>query len=181
VQPTGGAPKRRKTAAIETGESQAVPKKIIVAKTKALLANLKKTLKAQKFYKGWDRTTRDVNIDDVFSKAEFDAVFLQLGKQTQPTPDNNPNSTVILRDLDSADLEAIFGAGIKNIKSTVWTKGGQPQRGFFGSSGFSKSVKLGSEPIVVKSAKLTYRTKSSKLTLKCACLNGESEHDPDSF
>jgi len=135
-------------------------------------------LKNQKFYNGWDRTAREVSVEDVFTEEEFLEIFGNHGIQIQPTPTNKPNSSVTIRDLDKDALLAVFGKLLSSVKGAVWSKGGKPG-GFnrSGGSGFTKSIKLLTSPITVTQARLTYHANQSKLSVKFSCINQGDDLD----
>jgi len=71
----------------------------------------------------------------------------------------------------------------------VWNKGGKPTHGYAGfggfgglfggrlgrgGGGFSKGSRVGSAPLRLLNAKMTYSTKGLKLSLKVSCTNGSA-------
>ncbi|KIJ53574.1 hypothetical protein M422DRAFT_25416 [Sphaerobolus stellatus SS14] len=101
-------------------------------------------------------TSKQIKIDEVYEHAEFEALFNGQGTLIQPTPQNKPKSVVTIIHFNSAQVSAFFGDAMKELKGTMWSRGGGPS--------FSKSVKLGTCDVQISSLELSY----SKTGMKCA-------------
>jgi hypothetical protein len=137
-----------------------VPAIVVTAKLKALVTHLKSKVKTEKFFDGGDKRSREFNVEEMFTA---NATFKDLGDQTQPTPENNPNSKVLIRQLSKEDLQEIFGKLLDNLKCPVWRMGDW--------ASYQKGYKLGSSSLDVIGAQLKYSMNSLKVTLKVSCIN----------
>lgn len=62
------------------------------------LISLQKEVKTDK-YKFRGEAPKSARIEEVIEEEEFHAIFDGKGIQIQPTPDNKPSSTVIIKDF----------------------------------------------------------------------------------
>jgi len=165
------------SSSITPSAKQVATSKKMVAKK--LSQSIKNNLKPLKFFSGYDRVERALNVDDIVSRMEFDSVFKGVGCVTQPTKQNKPKSKVIIQKLEASELMTLLGN--PTFKGQEWLKGGAPTRGFGGygfgfgggGGGFSKGKKLKqTEVSLSQEAVVSYSTVSNKLTLKLKFCNG---------
>ncbi|EIN08891.1 hypothetical protein PUNSTDRAFT_86963 [Punctularia strigosozonata HHB-11173 SS5] len=114
---------------------------------------------------------KTVKVDDVIDYDDFQAIFRpgEIGTLIQPTPENKPKSTVTIIHYNSAQVSALFGDEMKELKGNMWTIGGAPY--------FSKSVKRGQCTVVVDGAQLNYAKNGMKCTIKFDVRQQDGEYD----
>lgn len=145
---------------------------------KKITMSVKKALKGTKFFSSIDACNREIKVQEMMSKEEFETVFGSTGVQIQPTPENNPNSTVIIKVYNSEQAKEALND--IDVKGEVWLKGGCPTRGgFFGGGGFTKGKKIGSVRLTLLDLKANYSTKSQKLMMTFTFINAPTESDDD--
>lgn len=159
--------------------------------SKRLAQTIKNSLKGIKFFNGYDATDRHVNVNDMLSMEEFEALFGDYGTLIQPTPSNKPTSTVYIKQLSADDMKGILN--VDSFKAELWSKGGRPTYGggwgfggFGGGGGFSKGQKIkGGCQVVLRSAQAKYSSNNGKLLLKCTFSNkrmfDEIDSDDDGY
>jgi hypothetical protein len=123
-------------------------------------------LKSKKFYDNfWGSDENEVKAEVSVSMNEFESLFNDHGTLTQPTKDNNPKSTVYIKELKKADIENIFGDMVKKLKVQTYNK---PKM-------FEKQVKMGTKPLTVNGATINYSSKTLNLKIKFDCSAGDGK------
>ncbi|KAI0314379.1 hypothetical protein OF83DRAFT_1137120 [Amylostereum chailletii] len=148
-----------------TAAQQKADDKKMKLQVKKLFDRLKKECKsADVKFQGSPKT---VKFDEVFERAEFEALFKTgegghgLGRLVQPTPTNKPTSTVTIIDYSGASATAFFsdaGANMSQLKGVQWSIGGGPY--------FAKSNKIGACDVAIDHLEVQYSRNTMKCTLK---------------
>ena len=129
---------------------------------KRLASSLKQALKGQKFFDRW--TEREAKFEDAVTEEELREIFLNgpedaKGTLIQPTPTNQPKSSVFIIEVSGGAFEKIAGVSGQALKGELWRKG---EIGRFGAV---TSKKLGSIPLSARGATIKWSKNQSKLNV----------------
>ncbi|KAK4701442.1 hypothetical protein P7C70_g4787, partial [Phenoliferia sp. Uapishka_3] len=156
VVPSAAAQKKTEDAQRKADEKK------LKSLLKKLFDGLKKGIKAEK----WQGGSRTIKVDEVLEAIEFAELFGKSGGTLiQPTPTNNPKSTVTIMSFSRQQIVDFFGTEWKvdALKGHEWTVGGI----FTG-----KSIKGSLTPVDVSSMEVSYSKGTFKATLKFECSGG---------